>query len=252
MTYSPSVHVVELYKAKKQLNEFGEVVGTYAKAKYMKSTTSKITRVKTHAVREGNRWYKGAGERKATGFSTGFSPFFMGVAATAMKSYELYKVEDEGDLQMVFGGTSASINLPDLDVNTLKVRAKATVKECITVANSIKDRAIHLCSDTLRKRYIQEEWFFIGESQTIKNSALSDGNKVGNGNFKQVIRGRASFEKLWRNLKRESVLLVVQELDNMALSSTFKDYQIEGINGIPFESFVDSSFPGMIVPAKSK
>jgi len=245
---SASQHINSLRRAENIVNKENKVVGTYKKANYISSLPSTISRSKAFAVREGERYYKGGGEHRGTSFSAGLNPFYMGIFASASKSYEMYTVEDEGALQVAFGGNSAAMSLPELKVDNLKLSFSANVNDCAVIKRIDNLKLIHLCMDEPSVKNITEEWFFISEASSTENTAMSNGQTANDFRFRQVIRGRANFNKLWNNLENEAIMLVVQDMDKMELSNTFKKYQVKGIKGLPFESYNDNSFPGLFTP----
>jgi hypothetical protein len=246
----PTQHVETLRRTSKVYNENNELIGDYSKAKYVSSMPSKISRSKAFAVREGERYYDGQGARNATSFSAGLNPFYMGVFATASKSYEMYKVKDEGHMQVAFGGNSAQMTLPELSVDNLKLSFNANVNECAIIRRVDDKKLIHLCFEEPAITSITEEWFFISESADTNNTALSNGQTANDFRFRQVIRGKTNFNNLWSNIEREAILLVVKDMEKVELSNIFKKYQVQDVTGLPFESYNDNSFPGLFTPER--
>ena len=112
---------------------------------------------------------------------------------------------------------------------------------------NIKDkRVLHICDTNKSHKTINEKWFFIGESDLNNNREITDGIKIGDKSFTQVIRGQDNFFKFWKLIENKDTANVLDNMDGYKIGESFIEFMKNQPSPLEKEIMKTGSFPGII------
>lgn len=199
----------------------------------------------------GERYGHTFGERDATGYHGGIDlapsiPFF---GARAGYGYEFFKYEghEQGRMDWMADRTSTLRNI-EFTYESIELNFRAEVHACSTVRRKSNLNRVHVCENDTSIKSINEKWYFIGQANQRQNGVLADANPSLEEHTSMVIRGAANYKATWGQFKDESHLLIISQLKTLPMAEGMIEIRARGTREWLFESYIDNSFPGLIIP----
>jgi hypothetical protein len=225
------------------------------KAKFITDDKGDIQKGEAFFAAYGDRSSVNLGDRTselhATQVSYGLegpAPYYIGLNQSTTWSYEMYQMKNNAKMYAAFKRDYISRKI-DLIYNSLTLQMSAYVKHCVAlIPKRGSPVQLHLCRDKAPLQKLQETWFFIGDSSADQSSIISDGNRPSDGFQSQLIRGQFNYNRLWSRYEKENVLLVMKQINKVDPSDAFHSYLDRYKGDIPYQNYVDNSFPGLFIP----
>lgn len=242
-------HINELLSTQKQ----GEK--TYGVARFVSKDLGNIYRGEGYFATWGDRYWSGTGDTVSTTRKIGADsmigppPFLVSLSGGISKAWESFSTTQEGKMQAAFDRNFTQRTKVNLDYNKLELEFLANVTNCF-VASSLRGerRMLHICEEKPRLKKMSEEWYFIGPSVDKNHGILADNQTLKDQELSQIIRGRANYNRLWGNFRKEDVSLVMTQIKDQVVSDSFIEARGNGIEENPFEHYSDNAFPGAFTP----
>ena len=251
----PQSHIVALLGQKEVDSENFPGLNV-VKAKFIKDNIGKINRGNAFFAAYGDRSSTNMGSRDSRSIESTYSydllwpgPFYLGFSHGISQSHETYTMKNTASMKAAFNRNYTSLDLEKMQYNELILGFAAKVKNCVTImSKKALPVQFQFCQKEARLKRFKETWYFIGDTDAKKHGIIADGTRPGETQHSQLIRGKSNFERLWKILEKKDTLLIVQEMGEVDLTDAFQNYINGREDSLPYDSFVDNSFPGMIVP----
>jgi len=212
-----------------------------------------ITRGHAFMAAKGFRAAESHGQHSGLSESISGSMFYDGppsvffFSAGVSKSHEVYTNEDNAKIQMLMNRHATSLNKVNLTYNSIGTTFPAYVKRCILI-NVLGNKKLStlVCEKQYRRRFVKENWYFIGEVDANKHGVLTDGVEVGENAYLKVVRGKKNFAKLWEKFEGQDAKTVIAQMEGFELGEKLLEYKQSDEVKLEFEMNKDNSFPGLI------
>ncbi len=242
-------HINELLSTQKQADK------TYGVARFVSKDLGNIYRGEGYFATWGDRYWSGTGDTVSTTRKIGAEsmigppPFLVSLSGGISKAWESFSTTQEGKMQAAFDRNFTQRTKVNLDYNKLELEFLANVTNCF-VASSLtgERRMLHICEERPRLKKMSEEWYFIGPSVEKNHGILADNQTLKDQELSQIIRGRANYNRLWGNFRKEDVSLVMTQIKDQVVSDSFIEARGSGTEENPFEHYSDNAFPGAFTP----
>ncbi len=242
-------HINELLSTQKQNDN------TYGVARFVSKDLGNIYRGEGYFATWGDRYWSGTGDTVSTTKKIGAEsmigppPFLVSLSGGMSKAWESFSTTQEGKMQAAFDRNFTQRTKVNLDYNKLELEFLANVTNCF-VASSLsgQKRMLHICEEKPRLKKMAEEWYFIGPSVEKNHGILADNQTLKDQELSQIIRGRANYNRLWGNFRKEDVSLVMTQIKDQVVSDSFIEARGNGIEENPFDHYSDNAFPGAFTP----
>lgn len=226
----------------------------FQKVKFISDNKGRLNR--------GKGYFAGSGDRSSIDFSTSQTsswmvalggefglpaPFNFGMEGGYAKTYAISDSKSTGNSQMAM--TRYGSNQDDLNLNfeSLTLELMAETKECFSASAINAKRVLLLCMPENRLQKIQENWYFIEESQSTQNGIIADGIRPGNDYLSQVVRGKENFNRLWDKFVHNDSAMIVQNLDQLDIYEAFRPILKDSPAEFLFQKSKDNAIPGAII-----
>ena len=195
----------------------------------------------------GERSSEQTGERESVSFNKNYSfgiegpaPYYIGFSQGISEQNETYFMKNRTSMNAAFWRDYTDIKRIKMEYNKLSLRVKAKVQDCVALMSKT-DRPIqyHICDDQERYREISEEWYFIGDIESDKNSVIADGMRPGDTDKTQIIRGKVNFDRMWGQIEGEDAAIAVRRSRDVYPDAAFHNYLKKG-RSLPYEKLCGS------------
>ncbi len=206
----------------------------------------------SHMAANGTRASETWGETEARTTSLSGSIYYDGPPSIFFftygytESHEKFESTVNSKMQMEFNRWYSSINKKTLKLSTIGVKFQAWIKQCSIIENIKDKRVLHICDTNKSHKTINEKWFFIGESDLNNNREITDGIKIGDKSFTQVIRGQDNFFKFWKLIENKDTANVLDNMDGYKIGESFIEFMKNQPSPLEKEIMKTGSFPGII------
>lgn len=249
-------HVEEILSTKQ--TERNGLTTSYGSASHITETLGEISTGTGFFASFGERAHEAWGEQDSISYSQGAelflqapAPLMMVFNAGVSQAHEVFSQKSEAKMQMTFDRSYRQLGLQKLEYNMIRLGFTARVRHCVAVKRKDhKDSLLHVCQDEDQLKRLEEEWYFIGRNDPDRGSVITDGNRVGNDQLTQVIRGRYHFNHLWEQYKAEDTIIILRELrgQNIIYEPLVK-YKSRAEDEVFMRAYQDQNFPGLMTPA---
>lgn len=241
---SPSDHVESFLKTEK----IGDI--TVTKPTFVSQARGDIFRGVGFFAAFGDRASVGEGDRDSATVEThvGFElsiPFIASVGIGGDRSHSVYQAREKAQMQSSFERQYTQQSDIELEYNRITLEFLAKMRRCLSASADAAKKTVLICDDNDRLSRVQENWYFIGDTRLNKIGVITNNTLPDSVEMAQVIRGEASFKKIWGEFRAEDRALVLEKLDEPSQGILQKPLSEQLITK---DTLIGIGFPGVIVP----
>lgn len=241
---APSDHVEEFLKTQK----IGDT--TVTKPRFVSQARGDIFRGVGFFAAFGDRSGEGEGVRDSSSIEThlGFEltiPFIASVGVGGDRAHTTYVAKDKASMQSSFERQYTQQKDIELEYNRITLEFLAKMRRCLSASAERSKKTMLICEDNDRLAKVQESWYFIGDTRLNKVGVITNSNLPGDDGMAQVVRGEASFKKVWGEFRNEDRALILEKLDEPAQGILHKPLTEQLVSK---DNYIGVGFPGVIVP----
>ncbi len=255
----PMTHIQELLKSKEA--DTTQAPGLMIlNPKYKGDDQGRINRGNAFFAAYGDRSSLSKGTRKSKVHSLNYSlgiempgPYYFGHTLGISQQYDRFQVENNTQMKAAFNRAYTLREVVNLQYNQLILSFNAKIRYCIAIfSKKGRPKQYHLCEKVDRLKRMVESWFFLGNTNANEHGLIADGNRPGENNRGQIIRGQYNFNRLWKAFEKDDTLTIIEETGQVDLKDAFQLYIQNRPSNLPYENYIDNSFPGLFIPEDYK
>ena len=208
-----------------------------------------------HMAAVGSRASTTWGSRDSHAYSLSGSIFYDGPPNIFFLTYgysytqEEYVTDSNDDMHVEFKRWYSDLSKYKVNFSSFALQFNAAIKRCSMIENIRERKLLHLCEAKATENHrdiLEERWFLLYDQDIGTNNIATDGARIGDKSFAQVIRGEKNFKKLWSTIDDKNKDHVLDNIGDQKIGHTFQEYLNKKSTTIEEQINKTSNFPGIL------